>query len=171
MKTDNDDLSQRYMVLVKIDATNLFNRISSRKSEYIETFSLKRDRDLFKEIFKCRYDSATLFDFSHLPIEVIEVSNDFYTEVDELYWYLMNTQDMPNTIEDEISRFLHMIEKKFQVLCLYTDAELSGTKLENIEKNEDIPPIMSSSQEFFMTQGEELLPSQDIEKISETDDS
>ncbi|MBT4790403.1 MAG: hypothetical protein HON90_02435 [Halobacteriovoraceae bacterium] len=134
MKTDTTQLSQRYMILIKIDAINLFNRIKIRQHEYIEAFSLKRDRDIFKEVFKCRYDTATIFDLSHLPHEVIEVMNDFYTEVDELSWYLMNTQDMPNAIEDEIIHFVHQIEKKLTALVLYIDAELSGANIDELKK-------------------------------------
>ena len=141
------------MVLIKIDATNLFERISSRKKDYMETFSLKRDRDVFKEIFKCRYTRSTFFDLSHLPTEIIEVANDFYDQVDKLYWYLMHTQDMPNTIEDEIMRYLHFIERKFEALLLYVDAELSGTNLEDSSDFEDVP-AQNPEEEYFHFTGE-----------------
>ena len=79
------------------------------------------------------------------------------TEVDNLYWYLMHTQDMPNTIEDEIIRYLHMVGKKYEVLSLYIDAELSGTKVDEIETEEEIPPT-NLGQEFFTFEGEEEPP-------------
>ena len=149
MKSNHSEASSRYMVLVKIDATNLFDRINERKSDYLEMFSLKRDRDIFKSIFRSRFSKSTLFDLSHLPLEVIEVSNDFYTEVDRLFWYLMHTQDMPNTIEDEIIRYLHIIRKKFDVLTLYVDAELSGTTLEHIQSDEDLSSISTDQVPFL----------------------
>ncbi len=170
MKTSADEISQRYMVLIKIDATNLYNRIKERKNQYIETFSLKRDRSIFREIFSCRYSKGTLFDLSHLPVEIIEVSNDFYTEVNELLWYLMHTQDMPNTIEDEISHYLHLINKKYEVLLLYIDAELSGTKVADLENAEDIPAL-DSADEFFVTQGETQAYSEETPFIDDSDDS
>lgn len=136
MKVTPEELSQRYMILLKIDAINLFNRVKGRQNDYIDAFSLKRDRSIFGDVFKCRYDSTTMFDLSHLPHEIIEVSNDFYTEVDNLHWYLMNTQDMPNAIEDEIIRYLHHIEKKLEVLILYTDAVLSGKSLDELNQME-----------------------------------
>lgn len=128
MKASHGEVSQRYMVLIKIDAINLLNRIKDRQSEYIEMFSLKRDRGIFKEIFSSRYKKATFFDFSHLPIEIIEIVDRFYTKVDTLYWYLMHTQDMPNAIEDEVTHCVFSIEKKLDGLCLYIDAELGGAK-------------------------------------------
>jgi len=172
MKSLNDDLSQRYLVLIKVDATNLLNRIKTRQTDYMDAFSLKRDREIFKEIFQCRYKGATAFDLSHLPLEVIEVANEFYTIVDDLYWYLMNTQDMPNAIEDECFRFIYSIEKAYASLCLYADAELSGpaepitepitesvtepiTEQEDPVESELVTPAKASSvdsSEFFITE-------------------
>ena len=126
MKSKHSDLTQRYMILLKIDSKNLSDRVKTRHSEYIEAFTLKRDRSIFKEVFFSRYGKATIFDLSHLPVEVIEVANDFYQEADKLYWYLLNTQDMPNTIEDEVIRYAHSLEMKFNTLELFIDAELSG---------------------------------------------
>lgn len=126
MKSKHPDLSQRYMLLIKQDAHNLYHRIKERESEYIEAFSLKRDRSIFSDVFYNRYKQATMFDLSHLSLELIEVVNDFYQEADELYWYLMNTQDMPTTIEDEVIRFCANLKRKYENLELYIDAELSG---------------------------------------------
>lgn len=129
MKSNHSDLAQRYMILIKIDAHNLAARIRERHDEFINSFSIKRDRAIFKDVFFSRYQKATVFDLSHLPIEVIEVVDDFYQAVDTLYWYLMHTQDMPNTVEDEVYRYAHILEGKFENLRLYIDAELTGRPL------------------------------------------
>lgn len=164
MKSSNTELSQRYMVLTKIDASNLFNRIKERQHEYIEAFSLKRDRKIFENIFKCRYQDSTMFDLSHMPIEVIEVANDFYTVVDQLHWYLMNTQDMPNTIEDEIFRYIHAIERKYEGLCLYIDAELGGSQ-DQVDEEE------GESNNLFISQGELQGIETHPESLDDQDDS
>lgn len=122
------------MLLLKIDAVNLSHRIESRKHEYLEIFSLKRDRSVYKEIFFSRYTNATMFDLSHFPLELIEVIDDFYQEVDSLYWYLLNTQDMPNTIEDEITRYCTTLRRKVDTLEVYIDAELTGKALVSQEE-------------------------------------
>ena len=101
----------------------------------IEAFSLKRDRDVFKDVFTNRYAHASVNDLSHCPIEVIEALNSFYTIADEIYWYLKHTQDMPNMIEDEISRLLHKLKGQYDMLCLYIDAELAGQPVENDEED------------------------------------
>lgn len=174
MKTRNDELSQRYLVLVKIDATNLFKRVQERQTEYLNAFSLKRNRDIFINIFKCRYNHANFYDLSHLPIEIIEIANDFYSCMDELFWYLMNTQDMPNTIEDELIRYTHMLERKYEGLCLYIDAELSGNKAILTNSEEDIP-VEDSSSDYFLTDGEkqnqDFGPVPFDEEVSSSDDS
>lgn len=145
MKAKDSELTQKYLVLVKLDSQNLLNRISSRQDEYIETFSLKRNRSIFKEIFENRYSKASFTDLAFLPLEVIEVANSFYTLVDELYWYLMNTQDMPNTIQDLIMRKVARLSKACDNLSIYIDASLSGDELASENELEDIE---------FMTLGE-----------------
>ena len=42
MKSRNDEKTQRILLLLKIDANNLFNRIKNRKSEYLEIFALQK---------------------------------------------------------------------------------------------------------------------------------
>jgi hypothetical protein len=153
MKSEYSDLTQRYLVLIKIDAQNLFMRISERHEEYMEVFSLKRDRNIFKDVFSSRYQKTNLSDLAHLPIEVIELANTFYQEVDNLLWYLKQTQDMPNTIEDEIMRETAVIKRLFDNLKLYIDAELSGTKLETLSEVTENSDSVDSN-DFFATEGE-----------------
>ncbi len=142
MKNTHTNLAERYLILIKIDSENLFERIKEREKIYMEHFSAKRDRNIFDEVFVNRYAQASMFDLAHLPSEVIELANDFYTTVDLLYWYLMHTEDMPNAIEDEVIRNIALIGKKFTVLTLYIDAELSGeisnNKSEDLTKSNDL---------------------------------
>lgn len=126
MKTNLPDMTQRYLTLIKIDSLNLMDRIVDRQVEYLNDFSLKRDREIFKDIFSNRYSSTTMGDLANIPLEIIELSNDFYQGVDDLKWYLMHTQDMPNTIEEEIQRRTAVLKKKHENLLIYVNVELSG---------------------------------------------
>lgn len=126
MKTNLPDMTQRYLTLIKIDSANLMERIVDRQSEYLNDFSLKRDRAIFKDIFSNRYSTTTMGDLANVPLEIIELANDFYQDVDELKWYLMHTQDMPNTIEEEIQRKTSILKKKHENLMIYINVELSG---------------------------------------------
>lgn len=140
MKSKHPEIHQRYMLLFKIDAYNLFRRIKERQQEYIEIFSLKRTRAVFRDIFENRYFKASAFDLSHCAQEVIEALDQFYTAVDQLYWYLKHTQDMPKTIEDEVARKVTRLEKFYHQLSLFVDAELSGSQaVEEIDQFESIP--------------------------------
>ncbi len=143
------------MLLFKMDATNLFERISSRQHEYIEIFSLKRSRSVFKDIFDNRYSKASIYDLSHCPAEVLEALDQFYTKVDDLYWYLKHTQDMPNTIEDEVSRKIARLGKLYDQLALYIDAELGGMDYEQVS-TDDIPSD-DIHHDSFTTAGEKAL--------------
>ena len=132
MKSEKQTQIEKYLILLKIDAINLFDRMTKRRDEYMDDFSLKRDRSIFKEVFYSRYSLMTMSELAHLSTEIIELANNFYLGVDELLWYLSHTQDMPNTIEDEILRSCHHLEKILSNLTLYIDAELGGSeKLES----------------------------------------
>lgn len=126
MKSKHPEINQRYMLLFKLDAKNLYERVKERQREYIEIFSLKRSRSVFKDIFENRYAKASAFDLSHCAQEVIEAMDQFYTAVDRLYWYLKYTQDMPTTVEDEVSRKVARLGRLYEQLALFIDAELSG---------------------------------------------
>lgn len=155
MKNKHPEIHQRYMLLFKIDAKNLFDRVKKRQHEYIEIFSLKRSRAVFKDIFENRYSKASAFDLSHCAQEVIEAMDQFYTYADDLYWYLKHTQDMPNTIEDEVSRRVARLGRLFDQLSLYIDAELTGgNPAPEINDFEEIPSDDIHNDSFTMD-GEE----------------
>ena len=126
MKSEQQTQKEKYLILVKIDASNLFQRIETRSKDYMDDFSLKRDRSIFREVFSSRYPKMTISELGYLPIEVIELADSFYSAVDALLWYLSHTQDMPNTIEDEILRKSSSLKKVLGNLTLYIDAELTG---------------------------------------------
>lgn len=124
MKSRNDEATQRVLLLLKIDANNVFKRIKTRKSEYLEIFALRRTRDHFPKIFNNRYESTSIADLSHCGTDLITSLDQFYTLVEEMSWYLYQTQDMPNTVEDFIDRKIIRMEKVLHTLNLYLDAEL-----------------------------------------------
>lgn len=124
MKSKNTEDTQRVLVLLKIDANNLFNRIKERKSEYLEIFALRRTREHFPKIFSNRYESTSIMDLSHCGVDLITTLNQFYTHSEEMSWYLFQTEDMPNTVEDYIDRKIKKMEKLLATLNLFLDAEL-----------------------------------------------
>ena len=122
------EMTERYLVLLKNDANNLYHRIHDRNHEFMEIFSLKRDRGVFKEIFRNRYETMQMSELSNYSVEIIELADRYYKDIDELYWYLERTQDMPNTIEDEVTRSSSQLRKQLENLILYIDADLAGVK-------------------------------------------
>ena len=124
MKSRNDEATQRVLLLLKLDANNLFKRVKNRKIEYLEIFALRRTRDHFPKIFDNRYESTTIEDLSHCGTDLITSLDQFYTHVEEMSWYLYQTQDMPNTVEDFIDRKIIRLEKVLATLNLFLDAEL-----------------------------------------------
>lgn len=124
MKSRNDEQTQRVLMLLKIDANNVFNRIKTRKNEYLEIFALRRTREHFPMIFNNRYETTSLEHLSACTTELITALDQFYTPVDEMKWYLFQTEDMPNTVEDFINRKIARMGKLLATLNMYLDAEL-----------------------------------------------
>ena len=53
-------MTQRVLMLLKIDANNVFQRIKERKTEYLEIFALRRTREHFPMIFDNSADRPVL---------------------------------------------------------------------------------------------------------------
>lgn len=141
------ELATRYLILLRNDAYNLFHRINDRHAEFVDIFSLKRDRSIFKEVFRNRYEQTTMSELSHFSVEIIQLANKYYGDIDELFWYLERTQDMPNTIEDEVIRSCSKLEKQLDNLLLYIDAELAGKEVPEVE--EEASPDFIPSDDLF----------------------
>lgn len=137
MKSKNTEETQRVLVLLKIDANNLFRRIKDRKDEYLEIFALRRTREHFPMIFRNRYDGTTIMDLSHCSTDLITTLDQYYTQCEEMSWYLFQTEDMPNTVEDFIDRKIRKMEKLLATLNLFLDAEL-GILSEEIPVSEPV---------------------------------
>lgn len=138
MKSRNDEITQRVLMLLKLDANAVFKRIKSRKSEYLEIFALRRTREHFPMIFNNRYESTSLENLIHCSTELITTLDQFYIPVEEMKWYLFQTEDMPNTVEDFIDRKISKMEKLLATLNLYLDAELG---IDNEESNTSSEPL------------------------------
>jgi hypothetical protein len=78
-------------------------------------------------IFKNRYEETSLADLSNCSSELITILDQFYNQVEEVSWYLYQTEDMPNTVEDYIDRKIRKMESLIETLNLYINAEL-GTE-------------------------------------------
>lgn len=125
MKSTKDELTQRYLQLFKLDAQNLLARIKTRRKEFVEVFAMRRTREHFPWIFSSRYEKATIKDLAHCSSETIAALDQFYGLVDEMKWYLYQTEDMPSTVEETVFRLTKRLEKLHATLALYLDAEMS----------------------------------------------
>lgn len=154
MKSRNDEITQRVLLLLKIDANNVFKRIKSRKSEYLEIFALRRTREHFPMIFNNRYKDTSLENLMSCSTELITTLDQFYTPVEEMSWYLFQTEDMPNTVEDYIDRKIARMEKLLATLNLYLDAELGIQGQDEVAMDEpkfidQVDPFTSSFESDF----------------------
>lgn len=128
MKIKLSDESQRLLMILKLDAKRLFERVKYRAPEYLSEFSLKRTREHFKEIFFNKYDSIIIKELMLCGPEVIVGLDQFYSKIDEMRWYLNHTQDMPSKVEDKVHAHIRELEIFFDTLNLYIDVELGLIK-------------------------------------------
>lgn len=149
MKTKKDEATLRILLLLKIDANNCFKRIKERKSEYLEIFALRRTRTHFPIIFRNRYEETSITELAKCGMELITLLDQFYTPVEEMSWYLFQTEDMPNTVENFIDRKIKKMESLLTTLNLFLDAELGNEsehldlKVENLFIDQPIDPLFS----------------------------
>jgi len=138
MKSKNDEQTQRILMLLKIDAKNLFNRIKTRKKEYLEIFALRRTREHFPMIFKNRYEGTSILDLSHCSNDLINSLDQFYSIAEDLSWYFYQTQDLPNTVEDYVDRRIIKLEKVLSTLNLFLDAELGVVGGDSMDSQDNL---------------------------------
>ncbi len=124
-------------MLLKLDARRLFERIKFRAPEYMYEFSLKRTRDHFPAVFTNRYEAASFKELMLCGEEVISGLDQFYSKVDEMRWYLNHTQDMPNRVEDKVHAYARELEKLFEMLNLFIDAEMGLLKEKNYNETDN----------------------------------
>ncbi len=117
---------KKFLLLLKYDMYHLFERITLRKAEFLRTFSGKRIRDHFHDIFKNKYNQSTFENLSVCSPETIPGISEFYHSTDKMYWYLMHTEDMPATVEDEINRQVKEIEFKYHQSLIYLEADIES---------------------------------------------
>jgi hypothetical protein len=127
-RAPSEDL--KMLVIIRLDAQRVFERIKYREAEYMHYFSAKRTREHFASIFKNRFDSFTVENLLHCGEEVIVGIDQFYNCVDELRWYLMVTEDMPGKVQEYVSGSISQIEEAYNLLQLYISVEL-GLKEES----------------------------------------
>lgn len=146
MKCKEDDITERILILIKLDAERLYQRIKNRKSEYIKTFALKRTREHFNDIFKNRYKDVSISELKCCDKEVIVAADQFYSTVDNFCWYLNHTEDMPATVEDKINQEVRQLAPLYETLSLYIDANLGvNENSRNLQNDINETQIMDHS--------------------------
>ena len=119
----NKSNPKQLLLLIKYDVENLNNNLNGRKQDYLTIFSMKRTRSHFSEIFFSRYDSLSISELSCFSEDLITALNDYYVLISELKWYLYHTEDLPQTVNDYVELALKKLERPYNILKLYFEAE------------------------------------------------
>ncbi|MCB9062114.1 MAG: hypothetical protein H6622_11380 [Halobacteriovoraceae bacterium] len=131
------------ITILKQDATNLFERIVYREADYLYIMSMRRTREHFKDIFKNRYDNVGVADLKLMTDELITAFDQFYKKVDEIKWYLFQTEDLPVMISKKLHHDFKDLRNYIEQVSLYANAEIETLKPENVfasllEDNDEI---------------------------------
>ncbi len=140
-KVKVDDKVLKLLTILRLDAQRVFERVKYREAEYMHHFSAKRTRDHFPEVFKNRYDEATISDLLLCGEEVIIGLDQFFFKVDELKWYLMVTNDMPATVHEHVRHGIRELEIAYDILQLYINAELESLRSREPAEKIDAPTL------------------------------
>ena len=136
------------LIMIKLDAESLHERVVQREKEYLRIFSTKRTREHFKDVFKTRFWDIHPDDLKICSQEVLIQLNKFYSHIDNLFWYLSSTEDMPGTIVDRVAPKIKEINYEFSVLKLFLEAQLSAKNDEQVPlSNIEIVQNQSSDKE------------------------
>jgi len=111
MKVDEE--VHQFFLLMYLDVKNLFDRIKDRKTDYIRTLSLKRNRKPLQEVFKTKYFTANVENLKKYPVTIIQSLDEFHKLADDLCWYLNNTEDMTQAITDRVDVYITHIERVY----------------------------------------------------------
>lgn len=128
----------KVLVVIRLDAQRLYERIRYRESEYMHHFSAKRTRNHFSHIFQNRYESLGVHDLMKCGEEVIVGVDQFYHQVDEMRWYLMVTEDMPGKVQERVDHFIHQITEAYELLQLYISVELG------LQEPQEVPELLEA---------------------------
>ncbi len=124
MKHKLSEEAQRVIVILKLDASRVFDRVKNRQVEYLSIFSMKRTRAHFPEIFRNKYETIPFKDLTYCTQDVLVALDSFYGKLEDIRWYLNVTEDMPARVTDRMHHHLRELENYFNTLILYLNAEL-----------------------------------------------
>ena len=127
-KRPKDELAMRVLTILKLDSSGLKDRLVNYFPEYVNILTSKRTREHFKDLFRSKYETITFEDLRRCSQEIILEVERFYARVLSMKWYLYHTEDMPNRIQDKIAYDLKDLERSYDMLALYIDAELAAHK-------------------------------------------
>ena len=96
----------------------------------MDVFSNRRTREHFPEIFLNRYFNFPIDALVEISADIMENTDKFYRKADDIKWYLMTTQDMPNTVEEKLELMIKNLE------YLFLDLQLQLERAKNFDFNQ-----------------------------------
>ncbi|MEI8347638.1 MAG: hypothetical protein WCG27_09220 [Pseudomonadota bacterium] len=124
------ETKEKVLLILKLDARAVYERIKYRRDDYLAIFSQRRTRTHFHEIFHRRFREVKVEDLKSCSKDLIVALDQFYREVDEIAWYMLNTEDMPSALATRVDASIHKLDQLYSTLDLYLNAELGhqGTR-------------------------------------------
>ena len=150
LKRLSPEEEQKILLILKLDAQHLMERLKERKNEYLGIFGLKRSREHFKDIFESRYFDIGAVDLLCCGQETIIALDNFYSEVEKLHWYYKSTEDLPQMVLDHTNKEILKISEAYKTLDLYLNADL-GLAQEEVDSER-------SSTSTGETKAKEIIP-------------
>jgi len=142
MAKNKDSETSKILLLLKLNANRVFDRIQLRMPEYLDDFAMKRTRKFFPEVFNHKFDGIQLETLAKAETETLIALENYFNKVDDVKWYMDHTEDMPNSVHDKLKHHLKDLSKLLETLNLYLDAELGiAADKADTDEEDDIPSL------------------------------
>ena len=152
-RLSQEEKTRNLLILIKFDSENLFKRVNMRFKEYMRVFALKRTREHFPEIFENQFQDIPLVELTVVSEDLLIQLNNFYQQIDDLFYYLKTTEDMPNAAKDTVKKAIQSIDPTYQTLKLYLEGELGHVESAT---QPDISDASDSEMDFTSEQSEDF---------------
>jgi len=133
-------------LLVQQDLQELVKRLNSRMEDGLRIFAQKRSREHFNQIFFNRYKEFSPDLLRDLSKESYSLVVGIYEEIDNLYWYLNSTEDMPSLVNTKVAAYLKNMNASYGKVI---DLLISDELLDNEEDLVDHQAIPSGGETFL----------------------
>ena len=83
-KNNRDSETSKILLMLKLNANRVYNRIDLRMPEYLDDFAMKRTRKYFPEVFNHKFNEVQLETLAKADTETIIALENYFNKVEQI---------------------------------------------------------------------------------------